>query len=543
MLNEAKADALFARIAAVVAGEQPPATATPSENLRFAMVTLRRPSGALRVASGTGVGIEAAVEAAARQTLVGASNPDELSPLRLDVLSVLESEEPFSPSAKLTLGDELGLVGLFLPEESLWVMPDEILAHKFFSESDGSIDAPELVAYLRATRPGAAKINPTTARRVRFDSYLTRSGRAVALYRGNPPPPEPTPPALLDAATRAGHYLLRHQRPDGSFHYLYQPWRDEVGGVYNVLRHAGTCFALYDLARATGVTAFQEAADRGLAWLFEKHSVPRNKGAELAIVDQDEAKLGGAALALLATAEAPNVREQPERLERARKLARYILAQQEPSGRFIAKTTWSTQDPDDFESAYYPGEAIFALMRLYAIDPNPDWLAAAERGAEFLIKVRDANKADAELDHDHWLLMGLDELHRNTGRALYVSHGTRIGNAIIQAMNTGPYPDWAGSYYQPPRATPASTRAEGLVALIRMLDRASAPTEPFRAALKKVTSFVLRCQITEENSLYYLNPGAALGGIRKSLTSNAVRIDFVQHAISAFLGLRELSAK
>ena len=65
----------------------------------------------------------------------------------------------------------------------------------------------------------------------------------------------------------------------------------------------------------------------------------------------------------------------------------------------------------DFISDYYPGEALYALMKLYRSDGNRRWLEAARRGVDWIIQVRDADKSIGQLTHDHWLMYALRELY------------------------------------------------------------------------------------------------------------------------------------
>src|SRR6185503_819871 len=57
---------------------------------------------------------------------------------------------------------------------------------------------------------------------------------------------------LFSAARAGGDYLVRMQKPDGSFHYSYNAAADQVERrTYNIVRHAGTAMSLFDLYGAT----------------------------------------------------------------------------------------------------------------------------------------------------------------------------------------------------------------------------------------------------------------------------------------------------
>ena len=156
-----------------------------------------------------------------------------------------------------------------------------------------------------------------------------------------------------------------------------------------------------------------------------------------------------------------------------------------------------------------------------------------------MITVRD-NLADVELVHDHWLLYGLDELHRLRPDPIYVTHAARVALVIVEAQNrTTPYPDWQGGYFSPPRTTPTATRSEGLAAAYRILrDYGSQGSAGgLLEALRLGVEFQLQTQLREERVMYFDDPARALGGFTESLTDREVRIDYVQHNISSLLAL------
>lgn len=547
-----QATALLAAARRILAGEEPAAVPgdTPAKGGRYVLLlSLSRPASSALVAEGRGTTLTEAVARAAESASRRAA-PGELGAgrLRLDVLSSWGSAEAFDPQGHAELA--AGLDGLYVPGEDLLLLPAEIVGRGLVDD-DGDLQSKRLSRYLAEGQRGRGPLagNPGKGgapfHRARFATFVegATGGPATPLYRGNELGGTPTAADLLRATRAGGDYLLRHQRDDGDFDYLYHSDTDGVAKSYNLLRHAGSCYALFELFGATSDPRYLAAGRRGVEALLRRSKGPRpdHQGERFTtITDEDEeAKLGGAALAMLAILRHREVANDDRWLPIARELARFVLFLQEPSGRFESKYFFDPAQAEGFESIYYPGEAILALTRLHDATGDRRYLEAAHRGARWLIDVRDAAKSTAELPHDHWLLMGLAELHPKTGDAKLLAHGQRIAEAILGAEHrNAPFPDWNGGFYDPPRATPTATRGEALVAMVRLAHANGLDGEPYRAALLRFAAFQLRCQITPENSFFLPRPDRAAGGFRSGLAAADVRIDFVQHSVSALLGLR-----
>jgi hypothetical protein len=385
-------------------------------------------------------------------------------------------------------------------------------------------------------------------RRPRVDLFLftTRAlyledGRGVRLFRGHRLFRAPDRAFLLEAARRGGRYLARAVDETGRFAYSYLPKTDELGDSYNILRHAGTTYSMLELHEVSPDDELLEAARRAIRFLVGAARSTAIEDEELAvIVERGFVKLGGNALACVALTKYTEVTGDRTHLPLVGRLGRWMVKVQRANGRFgVHKQSFPEGKVDGFRSGYYPGEAVLALLRIHGIDGDDRWLDAAERAARYLIEDRDGGLETKELSHDHWLLYALDELYRKRPRDLYLRHARRIVTAIVNTQNLAPeQPDWRGSYYRPPRSTPTATRTEGLCAAYR-LERDHGDEEwtgRIRAAIRAGIGFQLRTQFGPESTLYLADPRRASGGFRRSLTDYEIRIDYVQHNISALLG-------
>lgn len=488
---------------------------------------------------GFGIGYVDAIESALARLPAGAM-PERA---RLDLVTVVERERLTAPEFSLQRdpaewgvafsAPELGVItAAELTLNTLLTPPQDLNREAWLRfEARRGDDSEALNA--------AFSRSPLTVYRFQTLAFDLTADGAHAVSRTRLFPQDLTPELLIEAAHAGGSYLERAVDDEGRFLYSYDAGADAPISGYNILRHAGTSYSMLELYRHTQDTGLLSAAERALAYLTEQIepcAAPVSNVAAGCLLEAGEVKLGGAGLALLAYSEYSSMTGNLAFLDTMRGLAAWIAGAQYPDGRFVHKLEDGAID--DFESLYYPGEAIFGLMRLYAIDPDPRWLAAARAGADYIILVRDLDTPSDNLEHDHWFLYALDALHRVDPQPHDLVHLRRLVLEILSAQHLDSVPDtWLGGYYNPPRSTPTATRSEGLCAAARLLrdlgDTRTADTV-FEAVLWGI-SFQLQTQIASDDTLYLANPARALGGFRESLLSGEVRIDYVQHNISAIL--------
>jgi hypothetical protein len=429
----------------------------------------------------------------------------------------------------------------------------------------------------------------------------TSGGAQVASASRSPPPLDPALGSIDDAIERAADYLVRVSGADGRFEYrLFIDGRHGAKQKYNILRHAGSIYALADYRAATTQPATrartQESMTRAVEYL--RRSIrPLAAHPEMRAVWSDPkeeggarpaAKLGGAGLALIAITSklredaTPDVdasallgdggkRESEDAdagsdlLGTLQALGRFVLFMQQPSGDFHAKYEEPKGFVTDFESLYYPGEAILGLTMLYEVDRDKRWLEAGARSVAYLVESRRSAK---RLPNDHWLMIAIDQLLRVYGelaappltREAVLEHSVALGRTMMDEQArvlARPYdPEIDGAFASDARTTPSATRLEGLLALEHALGRDADPARAaFRADLRRTiargVAFLRRSQVKD---------GLARGGIPMALKAVAedagdgsdderehdaaqeVRIDYVQHALSAMLRHRAMCA-
>jgi len=378
--------------------------------------------------------------------------------------------------------------------------------------------------------------------------------RTIKPARGHAKPVGEVTPEKLRAACRlGGDYLLRMQKPDGSFLYTYLPMTDrESRSVYNLPRHSGTTFSLFQLARATGDARYAKAGRRAIGWMVKQIRTGQEQKPKLAYTYfNGKAKIGAIALSILALTEGHAHTPDPEYLKHAQALARAIVVCQQPGGIFGLYYEPGTDlqfRNKKRESEYYPGEACLALARLYNVDRREAWLKAAVATANDISGPRIQRRLKLRRPvplHDHWYLYALEHLYRANPIRAHLEYGRQIAKDIVDRQITradAVHEDEIGGWARTPApgVAPAATRLEGLCAAYRTLKLAKQPTDWLIEPIRRTSAFLLRIQFRRNNSGALKNPKRASGGFPRTVLRPDVRIDHVQHAISGMLAAADI---
>ena len=357
-------------------------------------------------------------------------------------------------------------------------------------------------------------------------------------------------------------YLDANCRDTGRFRYLrYLDPEQKNPSEYNLLRHAGAIYAVCDYTLDTGDAAPLAMLRRATGYLMQ-YVRPLPSQPELSLLwstasrgsnSQPVAKLGGAGLSLAALSLVEQLIPGTVPLASLQGLARFIGFLQQPDGSFYSRYFPDSDYKDpDWRSLYYPGEAAIGLALLFRLDPDQRWLDLALATLRYLATLR---QGQSQVEADHWALLATLELYRLHDRTdtevdweLLLRHGVQIAENIIGsghlAGNAGRYPlhfDWLEKNR---RSTPLSTRLEGILALFETLDSREAN---FRSALFQFASQGVR-QLFDSQ----IQEAPFRGGIAEFLSApsvaheqveerpSEVRIDYVQHGLSAMLRYRRI---
>jgi hypothetical protein len=507
-------------------------------------------------AIGTGDSLVTALKAALESDRSDkSSQPQAPDRIQIDILDgnlapldkPVQSEQDDLSNLTATELIAIGAEGIAIESESraLYVLPSEVIYKSIVAGDADEQKASDLLdraaSYLGFAREAwrSSSVKLSRFRTISFVEDHARS-RALNLINACVPVNEINRAQIARAARAGGDYLIRMQKPDGSFHYSYDPLEDRASErAYNILRHAGTAISLFDLYAGTGDSRYLHSARRALVYLKTRYRAVRESNSLYVLDNDGKAKLGANGLALVALTKQMELDPKSSDRESAAQLAGLILAMQRKDGSFESYYAIRGDEPRESVSLYYPGEAILGLVQLYKQNSDKRLLDAARRGAVYLIESQSRMR---RLPPDAWLMQALEALSAIEREPRYAIHAIALAEAMIaEQYAEGDREGFAGAFRPGlPRATPAASRAEGMLAaykLARLTNDARASR--IASALKSSARFQLSQQLDRDNSFFLPGAERAAGGFREGLESMRVRIDFVQHNISSLLGIAQ----
>ena len=366
----------------------------------------------------------------------------------------------------------------------------------------------------------------------------------------------PSKQEVQQAIYKATNYLSKSIQENGRMDYLVNMNPSvSVASSYNILRHAGSIYALAHSYSREADPLTLLGLQKACTYLVEQTLFPLTDLKEVAAIwslpdinlsnGPMQAKLGGTGLGLVALLSMEKIQPGFTPAQDFRELGRFLLYMQRQNGEFFSKYIPEKGGKDaTFKSLYYPGEAALGLVMLYEYDNDPLWLRQAELALTFLAYSR---KDDNWVPADHWALLAtqrllqaqVDDSKVKIDSTILVQHAIQICRSILkEQLQEHSYPEFAGGFEKEGRTTPTATRLEGLLAAMQIIPEAEPIHAEIAVAIHQGIQFLLNTQV--DSGLF---EGAIPRAVRQlpgatdtfNQRATEVRIDYVQHALSAFL--------
>ncbi len=514
-------------------------------------VTLWVRGRAVARVTGTGANLAQAVDDAARAL---ADHPGlakrgrwsgRLKVDRVAAVGTLPSEHPFLVALSVVPGQD-GLRRGTGPD-GLTLLPDDFILNDRFGSAP-------LLPGLREVRFGLdaawalERLSGATGalERVVLESWIESGRGALAVVKGNTPLPPAGAAGFAEAATHAGECLVKLLHKDGRFTYVYEALRHRRSGTSDASlpRHAGAVYGLAQLYAHTGHKRYKAAAARAAGWLTGV--AMGSCGPHRCVTTRPQAKLGSSALTLIALLEYQLLTRDERFAEPARALAELVLAWQRPGGDFHHVYHRNREAIDPGPNLMFASEqAALGLLMAHEVFGEERFLAAAERALGYLTGPKyDYFLGWFTFGADHWTCIAAERAWPRLKHPRYLEFCAGYASFVGRLQFDDSEPAYEGHYgftgIMVPQAPATAGFTEAIVATYLLSKHHGEPDEALRGQAVAALEALRRDQLRTDNDYLVRNRRQALGAIRRSLVQQDVRVDFLQHSISALLAGTEL---
>jgi hypothetical protein len=363
-----------------------------------------------------------------------------------------------------------------------------------------------------------------------------------------------------EAISRGAFYLVNKIKADGSFTYRENTNpRIKVKTKYNVLRHLGTMYSLnmvnefkpglvhFDHLKSTAEWIMKntyEDIDKDKAAFWTSEKISHSKGAKKQI------KLGALGLGLIALCPIQNaLGDEIISIEQLKKVGNTILFMQKEDGSFFSKMYERNVMEEKWTSLYYPGEAAFGLVELFKLTDEIKYLEGAIKTLKYL-HVRRKRQKLSKVEPDHWALIATSKVLEievkkrdlNKEKGWLIEHATKVMNRILADQIADTHPamlQFNHGFHKKGNTTPTSTRLEGLLAMYPFIE--GVYKQNVGKSITQAINWLKEAQLKEG-----FHKGAWTRSVAKfkgkkrwikkhNKRAGEIRIDYVQHAISALI--------
>ncbi len=423
----------------------------------------------------------------------------------------------------------------FEDDASTAFLETELNFNELIDYANNKLDLGAINTYLESNHRKAVKAVPETVTLFRVKGWLCdENGEIIPLdsekdYYGQRQLISITDSIAFEVLSAASDKLVSMSREDGSFIYGYRLNTGKELTDYNILRHAGTIWNLVSLYKLTGDPDLPLVIERSLNYLKEDFVEYADSDTAFVIERKNnEIKLGGNALAVIALAAASEINKNPQDLELAIKLGNGILElMDEKTGQYwhVLNFPGYTRK-EEFRTIYYDGEATFALTLLYKLTGDEKWLNAAALAVDRFIA------QDYTQYADHWIAYAMNEITQYIPRQDYFEFALRNAGDNLEAIRN--------------RVTAWHTSLELLLVTYELYDRIVSEgisvdylddfnEKAFLEIIDYRIKYTLGSFGWPEYVMYFSNPAQAQDGVFIRNDRGRMRIDDIQHFAGGYL--------
>jgi hypothetical protein len=350
------------------------------------------------------------------------------------------------------------------------------------------------------------------------------------------------------SAQRGAEWLYRANVPDGRFTNGVAPALGTTLEGDHYLRQAGAAAALARAARFFGDQRYAARATQSVVTLLaDTAQDPRDPRMRSTVFPPASVnRLAAAGLLVLAIHELPD--PDKDLLAKAEQLCNFIHGQQQADGSLSLGNGPQTDGPDAEAVNYYPGEALYGLIRSQQRQPAA-WKIDVVRNALAYYKAWWRKHPD--MAFVPWQTAAYAEAFLSTKEHAFADFVFEMNDWIVrlqyqgfddpkQVVWSGGFKGWTcGKSVETMPMVSSASYAEGLAEACRVARTlGDLPRhQSYTGALERCLAFLTTLQYTEANTQHFAEwyRPTLLGGFHASHQDGNLRIDYTQHAGSAMV--------
>lgn len=336
---------------------------------------------------------------------------------------------------------------------------------------------------------------------------------------------------IRDTAEQAVRYLIRQQHSDGSFCQSYHPFQHRYDRVTSIQRIAHAAWSLARAYKVLGIEHASSSARLTIENLIRALELNEHECWLEADEPASTSELSFLLLALCEFADESNLRTL------ASAIASTLWDRIDIHGRVATHRSLAFSSFEPYQD-YYPGQLLLALAKAVTCELTNADSEKLQRAFRFYRHRFRYKRAFGQVS---WLMQAFSAWWRITCDQELSRFVFEVGLWIreYQHRNTGAFMNDHQS------DTPGYTTAiylEGLAAALAVSSESRDPENwhVYWDSSRRALEFLDRLIIQERDSSVLPNAAAAEGGVRASLYRSEIRVDFVQHLLSALLDLYPL---
>jgi len=345
-------------------------------------------------------------------------------------------------------------------------------------------------------------------------------------------------PFVKDLLHHLSDYLIRSVQSDGRMIYMYYPSRGEEDlGRNNAIRQWMATRALIAIAKRSPKLNLESMIRRNIQ--YNLSTMYREQQEFGWIEDAGKIKLGAIALAALALKE---FSAESEFQKMYRRLCNTVRSMWQESGKF--RTFLWPAERDDCQN-FYPGEALLLWANQLHDQPDDRLMECFSRSFYYYGEWHRRERNPAFVP---WHTMAYARLWDRLADQRLVDAIFEMSDWLlgVQQWDEAPWDDCRGRFFAPdrpfgpPHASSTAVYLEGLSEAFRIA-RVTGDSQRSRAyriaILRGLRSLAQLTYKGVDDMNFHSKRDSLLGGVRSNEHNNNIRLDNVQHAIMAILGV------